>query len=77
MNQSSWFQGALYADGNTNICLQNFSEFQGPAVAHSVVFGNSIKYNPMPAGGLVRVPFGTPGIPVTEYEVTPPTNYRG
>lgn len=77
LDQSSWFQGALYADGNTNICLQNFSEFQGPAVAHSVVFGNSVKYHPMPAGGLVRVPFGMPGIPVTEYEVTPPTNYRG
>ena len=79
LEQATQFQGALYADGESNICYQNLSSFQGPSVAWAQVFDNQVAYMPMPIGGIVNVPFGAPGqtTPVSEYDVTPPTNYTG
>jgi hypothetical protein len=79
LEQQTQFQGALYANGTSNICYQNQSTFQGPSVAYAQYFDNQVNYMPMPAGGIVRVPFGAPGQtnPVTDYDVTPLTNYTG
>ena len=79
LEQATQFQGAVYADGTTNICYQNLSTFQGPSVANAQIFANQVVYMPMPTAGVVKVPFGAPGQsnPVTDYDVTPPINYTG
>lgn len=79
LEQATQFQGGLYADADHNICYQNLSYFQGPSVANAQVFDNQVTYLPMQTPGLLEVPFGAPGqtTAVTDYNVTPPTNYRG
>lgn len=73
------FQGAVYADGTTNICARNNSSLQGPSIANVQDFDNSILYQPLPASGVVNVPFGAPGqvTPVSDYDLTSPTKYTG
>ncbi len=73
------FQGAVYADGTTNVCARNNTKLQGPSVANLQDFDNSIDYRPLPISGVVKVPFGAPGqsTPVSDYDVTSPINYAG
>ena len=55
------FQGAVYADGTTNVCARNNTKLQGPSVANLQDFDNSIDYRPLPTSGVVNGAVRRPG----------------
>ena len=69
----STFQGALYAA--TNIEVSASSNAQGPMVALQEIIRNNSDTTDFPI--FVRVPFGTPGNVITEYDITAPTHFQG
>lgn len=69
----STFQGALYAA--TNIEVSASSNTHGPMVALQEIIRNNSDTTDFPI--FVRVPFGTPGNVITEYDITAPTHYQG
>jgi hypothetical protein len=73
LETSSAFQGAMYT--TNNIGLQNLSLVQGPMVAEAEVIANQFTFYPIPQ--FTRVPFGTPATPIVNWEIRPPTNYKG
>ena len=73
LEQSSQFQGALYADWSMG--FQNNSYVQGPMVAKEEVIQNSFTFNYIPP--LIRVPFGMPSVTIDAWNILPPTNFTG
>ena len=73
LEQSSRFQGALFAAGDMS--FENNTDVHGPMVAEEEIIQNSMTFHLLPT--LVKVPFGMPGVTTVEYELTPPTNYAG
>jgi len=73
LEQSSGFQGALYAAGN--MTFENNTWVQGPMVAEREVINNSMFFNYMPP--IVNVPFGAPGVTITRYNLAPIRHYVG
>lgn len=73
LEQSSGFQGALYAAGN--MTFENNTWVQGPMVAEREVINNSMFFNFMPE--IVNVPFGAPGVTITKYNLAPIRHYVG
>lgn len=59
LNQSSFFQGAIYSDGN--VSLGQSSQIEGPIITNTLTVGNSVKMKPLP--GLADLPLGAPGNP--------------
>jgi hypothetical protein len=72
--QSSGFQGALYANLG-NMTFENNTWVQGPMIAEREVINNSMFFNYIPL--LVQVPFGAPGTVITKYALTPAKRYTG
>jgi hypothetical protein len=73
LEQSAVMQGAMY--GEYDLGFQNNSYMQGPMVSNQEIIQNSFTFNYIPP--LIKVPFGTPGNTITEYELDTPTNYTG
>ncbi len=73
LEQSSQFQGALYADWSMG--FQNNSYVQGPMVAKEEVIQNSFTFNYIPP--LIKVPFGMPSVTIDAWNILPPTNFTG
>ena len=73
LETSSAFQGAMYT--THNIGLQNLSMVQGPMVADAEIIANQFTFYPIPL--LTQVPFGTPQTPIINWDILPPTNYKG
>ncbi|MFL5946229.1 MAG: hypothetical protein ACJ74C_12470 [Gaiellaceae bacterium] len=61
LNQSSFFQGAIYSDGN--VSLGQSAQTEGPIVTNTITLGQSIQMKPLP--GLADLPLGAPGNPNT------------
>jgi Tfp pilus assembly protein PilX len=72
--QSSGFQGALYANAG-NMTFENNTWVQGPMIAEREVITNSMYFQYIPL--LVQVPFGAPGTVITRYALTPAKRYTG
>jgi len=73
LEQSSGFQGALYAAGN--MTFENNTWVQGPMIAEREVINNSMFFNYMPP--IVNVPFGAPGVTITKFNLAPIRHYVG
>jgi Tfp pilus assembly protein PilX len=73
LEQSSGFQGALFAAGN--MTFENNTWVQGPMIADREVINNSMFFNYIPT--LVNVPFGAPGTPIVKYNLAPVRHYVG
>jgi len=61
LNQSSYFQGAIYSDGN--VSLGQSAQTEGPIITNTITLGQSIQMKPLP--GLADLPLGAPGNPNT------------
>ena len=72
--QSSGFQGALYANLG-NMTFENNTWVQGPMIAQREVITNSMFFHYIPP--LVNVPFGMPGTVITRYSLTAAKRYTG
>lgn len=59
LNQSSFFQGAIYSAGN--VTLGQSAQTEGPIITQTLTLGQSIKMKPLP--GLADLPLGAPGNP--------------
>jgi Tfp pilus assembly protein PilX len=61
LNQSSFFQGAIYSEGN--VTLGQSAQTEGPIITNTLTLGQSIQMKPLP--GLADLPLGAPGNPNT------------
>ena len=61
LNQSSFFQGAIYSAGN--VTLGQSSQTEGPIITNTITLGQSVQMKPLP--GLADLPLGAPGNPNT------------
>jgi Tfp pilus assembly protein PilX len=61
LNQSSFFQGAIYSAGN--VSLGQSAQTEGPIITNTLSLGQSVKMKPLP--GLADLPLGAPGNPNT------------
>lgn len=59
LNQSSFFQGAIYSDGN--VSLGQSAQTEGPIITQTLTLGQSVQMKPLP--GLADLPLGAPGNP--------------
>jgi hypothetical protein len=73
LEQSSAFQGALFAEAN--MYFENNTWVQGPMIANSEIITNAMYFHYIPT--LVNVPFGTPGQPIVDYYLAPVRHYSG
>jgi len=71
----STYQGAFYSEGA--VTISNSAQVQGPMVATVINLENNTGTNIFPLN--MAVPFGTPTPTndITEWTLTPPTNYSG
>jgi hypothetical protein len=61
LNQSSFFQGAIYSGGN--VTLGQSAQTEGPIITNTLTLGQSVQMKPLP--GLADLPLGAPGNPNT------------
>ena len=61
LNQSSYFQGAIFSDGN--VSLGQSAQTEGPIITNTLTLGQSVQMKPLP--GLADLPRGAPGNPNT------------
>ncbi|MDP9303512.1 MAG: hypothetical protein M3O92_03300 [Actinomycetota bacterium] len=61
LNQSSYFQGAIYSAGN--VTLGQSAKTEGPIITNTISLGQSVQMKPLP--GLADLPLGAPGNPNT------------
>jgi Tfp pilus assembly protein PilX len=61
LNQSSFFQGAIYSAGN--VTLGQSAQTEGPILTNTLTLGQSVQMKPLP--GLADLPLGAPGNPNT------------
>jgi Tfp pilus assembly protein PilX len=61
LNQSSYFQGAIYSSGN--VTLGQSAQTEGPIITNTITLGQSVQMKPLP--GLADLPLGAPGNPNT------------
>ena len=73
LQNSARFQGSIYA--TSNVLAENFTQFDGPLVANSFTFQNSVQTHEFPT--ITSVPVGWPGNPTVYAEPQPPQNYSG
>jgi Tfp pilus assembly protein PilX len=59
LNQSSYFQGAIFSDGN--VSLGQSAQTEGPIITNTLTLGQSVQMKPLP--GLADLPLGAPGNP--------------
>jgi Tfp pilus assembly protein PilX len=59
LNQSSFFQGAIFSDGN--VSLGQSAQTEGPIITNTLTLGQSVQMKPLP--GLADLPLGAPGNP--------------
>ena len=59
LNQSSYFQGAIFSDGN--VSLGQSAQTEGPIITNTLTLGQSVAMKPLP--GLADLPLGAPGNP--------------
>jgi Tfp pilus assembly protein PilX len=59
LNQTSYFQGAIFSDGN--VTLGQSSQTEGPIITNTITLGQSCQMKPLP--GLADLPLGAPGNP--------------
>jgi Tfp pilus assembly protein PilX len=59
LNQSSFFQGAIFSEGN--VSLGQSAETEGPIITNTLTLGQSVQLKPLP--GLADLPLGAPGNP--------------
>ena len=59
LNQSSYFQGAIFSDGN--VTLGQSAQTEGPIITNTITLGQSVQMKPLP--GLADLPLGAPGNP--------------
>jgi Tfp pilus assembly protein PilX len=59
LNQSSFFQGAIFSEGN--VTLGQSAQTEGPIITNTLTLGQSIQMKPLP--GLADLPLGAPGNP--------------
>jgi Tfp pilus assembly protein PilX len=59
LNQSSYFQGAIFSDGN--VTLGQSAQTEGPIITSTLTLGQSVQMKPLP--GLADLPLGAPGNP--------------
>ena len=59
LNQSSYFQGAVFSDGN--VTLGQSAQTEGPIITNTLTLGQSVAMKPLP--GLADLPLGAPGNP--------------
>jgi hypothetical protein len=72
LNQSSYFQGAIFTPGA--VTLGQSSQTEGPLIANTLTVGQSTQMKPLP--GLADLPLGAPGNPNTSGAPDPP-QYTG
>jgi hypothetical protein len=73
LNQSSKFQGGLYAAND--VVVGQSASFEGPMMGGSLVFNNSVSAQPFPL--IETVPLGTPGNPNIYAKPQTPRNFSG
>ncbi len=61
LNQSSFFQGAIFSEGN--VSLGQSAQTEGPIITNTLTLGQSVQMMPLP--GLADLPLGAPGNPNT------------
>jgi hypothetical protein len=61
LNQSSYFQGAIFSDGS--VTLGQSAQTEGPIITNTLTLGQSVQMKPLP--GLADLPLGAPGNPNT------------
>jgi Tfp pilus assembly protein PilX len=61
LNQSSFFQGAIFSEGN--VTLGQSAQTEGPIITNTLSLGQSVQMKPLP--GLADLPLGAPGNPNT------------
>jgi Tfp pilus assembly protein PilX len=61
LNQSSFFQGAIFSEGN--VSLGQSAQTEGPIITNTLTLGQSVQMKPLP--GLADLPLGAPGNPNT------------
>jgi Tfp pilus assembly protein PilX len=61
LNQSSYFQGAIFSEGN--VSLGQSAQTEGPIITNTLTLGQSVQMKPLP--GLADLPLGAPGNPNT------------
>jgi Tfp pilus assembly protein PilX len=61
LNQSSFFQGAIFSEGN--VTLGQSAQTEGPIITNTLTLGQSVQMKPLP--GLADLPLGAPGNPNT------------
>jgi Tfp pilus assembly protein PilX len=61
LNQSSFFQGAIFSEGN--VALGQSAQTEGPIITNTLTLGQSVQMKPLP--GLADLPLGAPGNPNT------------
>ena len=59
LNQSSYFQGAIYSEGT--VSLGQSAQTEGPIITNTLSLGQSVQMKPLP--GLADLPLGAPGNP--------------
>jgi Tfp pilus assembly protein PilX len=59
LNQSSFFQGAVFSEGN--VTLGQSAQTEGPIITNTLTLGQSVAMKPLP--GLADLPLGAPGNP--------------
>jgi hypothetical protein len=73
LNQSSFFQGAIYSGGN--VTLGQSAQTEGPIITNTITLGQSVQMKPLP--GLADLPLGAPGNPNTSGYPEQPTYGSG
>jgi hypothetical protein len=73
LNQSSYFQGAIFTPGA--VVVGQSSQTEGPLIAGTLTIGQSAQMKPLP--GLADLPLGAPGNPNTSGVPDPPTYTSG
>jgi Tfp pilus assembly protein PilX len=73
LNQSSFFQGAIYSAGN--VTLGQSAQTEGPIITNTITLGQSVQMKPLP--GLADLPLGAPGNPNTSGYPEQPTYGSG
>jgi hypothetical protein len=73
LNQSSYFQGAIFTPGA--VSLGQSSQTEGPLIANTLTVGQSAQMKPLP--GLADLPLGAPGNPNTSGAPDPPSYTSG
>jgi Tfp pilus assembly protein PilX len=61
LNQSSYFQGAIFSEGN--VSLGQSAQTEGPIITNTLTLGQSVQMKPLP--GLADLPLGAPVNPNT------------